>query len=372
MGCLSRLALTLGVVMAVPLAGVSHAQAPGPFIGRQPGVIQLPDDFEDEAAQQAQRRRNAALPVPPGLLSPVEVAQGRLNGQDMALAWSSGGQTLGGSATAEHFVVCIRPAPGVPCTWPGQHTMTVASMTGEPYVFLSRVQPGIKVYRFALPAATARAALDRDMSIILGGCTGPSNDTCRFAAPKNVYWSTRNLTAPRIRSGIAMPPGDSARANVVVRASNGGESDTGQFVVRADFHDARLDPRNQTCLLDVNAPIVQPSDLVFFTDGTQTPVSSLPTDRSGRRIANAVAGIAPSGDAPLRFLNQRSVSPGLAAGASDRPAADFTLNFSWPRYPASPKRFIAVMTLDADNQIREYDEKDNVAAGCTREAFYRT
>ncbi len=369
MGCLSRIALTLGVIMTLLLAGVAHAQAPGPFIGRQPGVVELSEEFLEE---NAERRRNAALPAPPALLSPAGVARGRLNGQDMALAWRSSEPVMRRSATAVHFVVCIAPAPQGACAWPGHHTIPVASMTGEPDVFLGRVQPGSKVYRFALPAATARAALDQDMSIILGGCTGTSDDTCRYAAPKNVYWSTRNLMAPRARSGIAMPPGDTARAHVVVRASNGGESATGQFVVGADFHDARLDPRTQACLLDVNAPTVQPSDLVFFSNGTQTPVSSLPTDRSGRRIANAVAGIAPAGDAPLRFLKQRSVSPGLVAGASDQPAAEFTLTFSWTRYPASPKRFIAVMTLDADDQIREYDEKDNVAAGCTREAFYRT
>lgn len=329
----------------------------------EPRQVEIPENLPD---------RRKTLPLRPNHVSPpAGTAQGGWGSPGLVLSWNQGGLTLGGAPQARYFVVCIDAPTAPACAWPGQFNMLASSLASEPYVHPTfGAQPYARVYRFPLPGAAIGNYLDRDLVWTVGACTGTTTATCSFSGRRSVYWSTRNLKSPRVSARDYRSDGTNYFVTFDVRADNDGESPSGPFTVRVEFYSSHLTSSND-CLTDVNAPSVRPTDSALLRNGQLVTILGLPRDATGRRVAADVVAIVAAQPTNLLLFPLPTTAGSVAANSTDRPVASFPYTFSWTSHPSSPKRFAAVVSLDADNQIREFNEADNIAGVCARPIMYR-
>jgi hypothetical protein len=345
-------AFALTILTPLELAAQAPVRLPD-----QPGTV------PDERPPFPPKR--ATVPLAPIAIAPVSgVARGSAYGAGLALSWAQGGASLARPPAAQHFVVCIGPAAAAgACAWPGQYNMPVASVPSTAYVHPQfGQQPGVRAYTWRLPGAATANLLDRDLAWSVGACTSTSTATCSFSARRDLYWSTRNLTKPDFQNVRRTSGSATGGMTMSITGDNAGDSATGPFRVSVQFLEALTDGRTQRCIEDVNAAGLADTDLVIFRSGASQELWSLPRDGAGRRVAPGVAGISrpPQAMPPTDV----SVSDVPANTATAMLAQNVGFSFSWGSPPAPYKRFIGVIKLDANDDVREWDESDNGKGEC--------
>lgn len=312
-------------------------------------------------------------PLAPAIDSPAAgLSRGGHLGTGPTLVWNQGGQVpLNVSKKqpplAQHFVVCLAPAPAPACTWPGQFNAAVATIPRQPWTQpqLGATSPGRYSYTYAVPAPWANF-VDRDLVLTVGACASQTQAACSFSSPRSIRWTAQNIAVSDMGAGQSFSDGTNWAFTVSVTANNEGSA-VAPLAARAVIREALQDARYE-CLRDVNAAGLLATDVVIGRDGSERPVSSLPLDTAGRRIGTDVVAIWRQG---AFALTANGTTVPLAQGAMDRPVVEFTATGAWPASPGSPKRFVATVELDSGSTLIEWNETDNRRAKCPGRAIFR-
>ncbi|MEZ5458277.1 MAG: hypothetical protein R3E65_02760 [Steroidobacteraceae bacterium] len=307
--------------------------------------------------------------VPPAAtqLAPAGTVEGTTgNRTPLVISWSH--KSLGGlvltAQKANYFVVCFEPESGGSTPRCGVATAAWTVNVSAPTAGFSRSGA-----RATLDTGTFvdSTQTDRLMRLSIGSCRALSDSTCTFASSQ-VYFSTINPIA----AGAGESPGNSdALWMLDVRARNSGTSPV-PALNGVVYYDVALGAGSpgRTCRTDVDAADVRnDADIRVHTVTGTYSMSNLPRNASGAYQGPAVVGMSRISRASVGALFSTPFNPSLpAALGPDQPTP--VRGIATVSFPVAANglqdTYVVTTLLDTGNQLREFNEQDNLSVQCKR------
>lgn len=287
-------------------------------------------------------------PRAPSLTAPRHTVQASV-GSTLALQWTQFLHAPFRAPQPNYFIICVfEPATSSCSTAPLDWTLATSAIPRIPLMSAGHLIG--HSYTFELPDPLSAKQLDRPLQWSVGACTTTLAASCTFAAPMNLWLSTKDLAATNVSDGMSGATYLYAEGEV----SNLGASASGPFRAVLSIWPAIYDTTTASCLTDVDSSLAM-NGYAHTKAGELLDISQLPLgpdnklDVSGHRIVGITAEIGP--------LVTEAVTVRLNAG-------DVAYVVQADTAAVAPAAFVTLLFADATDAVTEYDETDNRLREC--------